>query len=41
MKFKFNNIRSFIGASIVALGMVSCELDDLDINVDPNSASQA
>jgi hypothetical protein len=41
MKFKFNNIRLFLGASIAALGMVSCELDDLDINVDPNSASQA
>ena len=41
MKFKFNNIRLFFGASIVALGMVSCELDDLDINVDPNSASEA
>ena len=41
MKFKFNNIRLFFGASIVALGMVSCELNDLDINVDPNSASQA
>jgi hypothetical protein len=41
MKFKFNNIRLFLGASIAALGLVSCELDDLDINVDPNSASQA
>lgn len=41
MKFKFNNIRLFLGASIAALGMASCELDDLDINVDPNSASQA
>jgi hypothetical protein len=41
MKFKFNNIRFFLGGSILALGMISCELDDLDINVDPNSASQA
>ena len=41
MKFKFNNIRLFLGASILALGVVSCELDDLDINVDPNSASKA
>ena len=41
MKLKFNNIRLFLGASIIGLGMVSCELDDLDINVDPNSASQA
>lgn len=41
MKFKFNTIRLFLAASIAAVGLVSCELDDLDINVDPNSASQA
>jgi hypothetical protein len=41
MKFKFKSIRLFLVASIAALGLVSCELDDLDINVDPNSASQA
>ena len=41
MKFKFNNIRLFLGASIAAIGLTSCELNDLDINVDPNSASEA
>lgn len=41
MKFKFNTLRLFLAASIAAVGLVSCELDDLDINVDPNSASAA
>lgn len=41
MNFRLNKIGLFLSSAVLALGMISCELDDLDINVDPNSASQA
>ena len=41
MKIHIQNLKRFLFSSIVALGIISCELDDLDINTDPNSASKA
>jgi len=41
MKIYTQKLGKFLLSSLVAVGMVSCELNDLDINTDPNSASQA
>jgi len=41
MKIYTQKLGKFLLSSIVAVGMVSCELNDLDINTDPNSASKA
>lgn len=41
MKINIQNLKRVIFSSIVAIGLISCELDDLDINTDPNSASKA
>jgi hypothetical protein len=41
MKIYKNKLGKFLFSTFAVLGMVSCELNDLDINTDPNSASQA
>lgn len=41
MKIISKNIGKFLLNAFVILGIASCELDDLDINTDPNSASKA
>jgi hypothetical protein len=41
MKIISKNIGKFLLSAFAVLGIASCELDDLDINTDPNSASKA
>ena len=41
MKYKFKNYLKIIVPTILLFGVISCELKELDINTDPNSASEA
>ena len=41
MKTLYNNIGKFFLSAVALVGVASCELNDLDINTDPNSANKA
>mgnify|MGYP003649019137 CR=1 FL=1 len=41
MKYKFKNYSKILTALALVISTVSCEFKDLDINTDPNSASEA